>query len=40
MSPAGESEGVILQLTPRSAWTTLLLPWKPLWSIILPNWPG
>lgn len=30
MSPAGGSKGggVVLQPTPRSAWTTLLLPWK------------
>lgn len=38
MSPVGKSEGVLQQPTPHSAWTTmLLLPWKLLWSIILPH---
>lgn len=40
MSPVGESEGVILQTTSRSAWTTLLLPWKLLWNVILLHRPG
>lgn len=40
LSPVGASEGVLLQPTPRSARTALLLPWKLLWSIILPYRPG
>lgn len=40
MSPAGENKGVLPQPTPHSAQTALLLPWKLLWSIILPNQPG
>lgn len=35
-----EKKGVLLQPTPCSAWTVLLLPWKLLWSIILLYWPG